>query len=185
MEILVGSYVKAVDENLEGVIRRIKDDWYFLECTDGFEYPFKKHQLVLINKEGNSTHFTKTYTYPASTFKEDIEFAYEPRVQLKGAIPEIDLHMEELLPNHRLKKGESALLFQLDFCRKAIQKASIARVRKMVFIHGMGSGILRDELRKMLRYEYPHIEFFDANYQRFGQGATEIIIHGLGKGLKH
>jgi dsDNA-specific endonuclease/ATPase MutS2 len=51
----------------------------------------------------------------------------------------------------------------------------------MVFIHGRGRGILREELRKMLAEEYPHIEYFDGNYMRYGSGATEIIIHGLGK----
>lgn len=184
MEISVGSYVKAIDDKLEGVICRIVGEWYYLKCSDGFEYPFKKHQLVLINTEGNAAHFTKSYASKV-IINEVTESIFEPRIQLKGAIPEIDLHMEELLPNNRLKKGESALLFQLQYCRKVIQKASIARTRKLVFIHGMGSGILRDELRNMLRNEYPHIEFFDGNYQRFGQGATEIIIHGLGKGLKH
>ena len=111
--------------------------------------------MVLINTEGNAAHFTKSYASQV-IINEVTESIFEPRIQLKGAIPEIDLHMEELLPNNRLKKGESALLFQLQYCRKVIQKASIARTRKLVFIHGMGSGILRDELRNMLRNEYPH-----------------------------
>ena len=50
---------------------------------------------------------------------------------------------------------------------------SIRRIPKIVFIHGVGEGVLKSELDFMLgRYE--EVYFQDANYQKYGQGATEV-----------
>jgi dsDNA-specific endonuclease/ATPase MutS2 len=49
------------------------------------------------------------------------------------------------------------------------------RISKIVFIHGVGEGVLKSELDFMFgRYE--NIDFRDGNYQKYGLGATEIFI---------
>jgi dsDNA-specific endonuclease/ATPase MutS2 len=45
----------------------------------------------------------------------------------------------------------------------------------MVFIHGKGEGVLKLELEYLLkRY---NVKFYDANYQKYGLGATEVYIY--------
>jgi dsDNA-specific endonuclease/ATPase MutS2 len=46
---------------------------------------------------------------------------------------------------------------------------------KIVFIHGVGEGVLREELYAVLR-RYDNITFYDADYKLYGIGATEIKI---------
>ena len=57
---------------------------------------------------------------------------------------------------------------QLDF---AIQK----RIQKVVFIHGVGEGILKEELHDLFK-KYENIKYYDAEYQKYGLGATEVYI---------
>jgi dsDNA-specific endonuclease/ATPase MutS2 len=46
----------------------------------------------------------------------------------------------------------------------------------MVVIHGVGEGVLKQEIRKELKEFYPHFDFYDASYQEYGYGATEIEL---------
>ena len=48
--------------------------------------------------------------------------------------------------------------------------------RKLIVIHGVGEGVLREEVRRMLQY-YDTVQFHDADMRRYGVGATEVIIH--------
>jgi DNA-nicking Smr family endonuclease len=47
--------------------------------------------------------------------------------------------------------------------------------RKLIVIHGVGEGILREEVRRMLQY-YDGVQFHDADMRRYGTGATEVLI---------
>ncbi|MEX0273541.1 MAG: Smr/MutS family protein, partial [Flavobacteriaceae bacterium] len=44
-----------------------------------------------------------------------------------------------------------------------------------VFIHGVGEGVLREELQYLFR-RYDNVEYYDADYQQYGLGATEVYI---------
>ena len=49
------------------------------------------------------------------------------------------------------------------------------KVQKVVFIHGIGDGVLKNELHYLLK-KYP-VEIMEASFQKYGQGATEIYIY--------
>ncbi|MFP4019887.1 MAG: Smr/MutS family protein [Bacteroidales bacterium] len=46
----------------------------------------------------------------------------------------------------------------------------------MVFIHGVGNGRLRYELRKSLDKDYPDLDYQDASFQEYGYGATLVFL---------
>ena len=48
------------------------------------------------------------------------------------------------------------------------------KVKKVIFIHGVGQGVLRAEIRSFIKSYYPQCEFLDGNYQKYGHGATEV-----------
>jgi len=180
MEFSIGDSVEVIDENLGGIVCAINDTKITFCCDDGFEYTYLANQLIRYDNEGNASHQTDS----KFNFKTDDYAIGEIRPQFsisfKGKKPIFDLHLEELAPSHHFYLKHDALCFQLNFVREVIEKAKKSRRRRMVFIHGMGTGTLREALRKMLAEEHPNIEFFDGSYESFGQGATEIIIHGLG-----
>lgn len=67
------------------------------------------------------------------------------------------------------------LNLQIDTARHKIEWAIENRVPKLVFIHGVGQGVLKEELNYLFR-RYDQIKFYDADYQKYGKGATEIYI---------
>jgi dsDNA-specific endonuclease/ATPase MutS2 len=48
--------------------------------------------------------------------------------------------------------------------------------RKIVFIHGVGNGTLKTELRKALDRKYKGHYYQDASFREYGYGATMVII---------
>jgi hypothetical protein len=67
------------------------------------------------------------------------------------------------------------LTLQLDTARRQLEFAIIKRIPRIVFIHGVGEGILRTELEYLFG-RYPEVIFEDANYQKYGLGAMQIYI---------
>jgi dsDNA-specific endonuclease/ATPase MutS2 len=49
------------------------------------------------------------------------------------------------------------------------------RIQKVVFIHGKGAGVLQEEL-KYLFGRYDNVKYYDADYKKYGLGATEVYI---------
>ena len=52
----------------------------------------------------------------------------------------------------------------------------LKRIQKVVFIHGVGEGVLKLELEYLFK-RYDNLKFYDANYQKYGLGATEVYIY--------
>ena len=179
MQLKENDQVKVIDEDFEATVKLVKGDSVIIECEDGFEYTYEIYKLIKIKSDGDSEHIVKPISFETANSSKPSNLANQ--VALKGIKPEIDLHIEELCPNEKFRTNHEALVFQLNYCRKVIETAIRNRKRNLVFIHGLGAGKLKQELRNMLNETYPTIEFFDASYQTYGAGATEIIIHKLNK----
>ena len=90
---------------------------------------------------------------------------------------EIDLHIQELLDVSSGMSPKEMLDYQMDCFRKEMKQAIADKVKKIIFIHGKGDGILKTELRKELRTNYRKYPFQDASFQKYGFGATMVIIN--------
>jgi dsDNA-specific endonuclease/ATPase MutS2 len=64
---------------------------------------------------------------------------------------------------------------QSETAKRHLEFAIRNRIPKIVFIHGVGEGVLKAEL-DFLFGRYDTISFQDANYQKYGLGATEVYI---------
>lgn len=187
MEIRIGNKVFVVDEDLEGMVTGINGNRVSFECEDGFEYTYNSDQLIVFNEEGEAIHQVRAFipvkekslTVNKSDYNPTSYF--EEKIKFRGKKPEFDLHIEVIAPTSKFLNKHDALLFQLDYVRHVIHLAYRRRVNRLIFIHGVGKGVLRDQLREMLTNDYPNIEFLDGTYTKFGDGATELIIHGMGK----
>ncbi len=92
-------------------------------------------------------------------------------------LQEIDLHIEELIDSTAGMQPADMLQLQLDTVRKVMKEHARRLGQKIVFIHGKGDGVLRKELLKLLKKEYPKAETQDASFQEYGFGATLVTIH--------
>ncbi|GAA4398416.1 hypothetical protein GCM10023187_09050 [Nibrella viscosa] len=89
----------------------------------------------------------------------------------------VDLHIEALLPGGPGKRSNSELLeIQLQAFEKSLENAIASGMSDITFIHGVGSGALRNELHRRLG-RHPHVRYYeDAQKQKFGYGATKVTI---------
>jgi len=88
---------------------------------------------------------------------------------------EIDLHIEALIENSEgLTPGE-IIQIQLARFETALEGGLRGKTRRMIFIHGIGNGKLKLELRKTLDQKYPKLKYQDASFKEYGYGAT--LVH--------
>ena len=88
---------------------------------------------------------------------------------------EVDLHIEKLVPDLRGMSAYDILDHQLDVARGQLEFALRKRIQRIVFIHGVGEGVLKAELHTLIR-RYEGLRARDADYRTYGMGATEVYI---------
>ena len=92
-------------------------------------------------------------------------------------IVEVDLHIHELLDNTNGLSNKEMLDCQIKKFREEMEKAiASAVVKKIIFIHGHGNGVLKQEVRKELTTKYKKYYFQDASFQEYGFGATMVVL---------
>jgi hypothetical protein len=89
---------------------------------------------------------------------------------------EIDLHIEKLRDDYQFLSGAEMLEIQLAHFHKALDAAIVHQSPEITFIHGSGNGVLKHELHKMLSKHQKIQTFMDARKEKFGYGATKVIL---------
>lgn len=181
MSFKLGDSVLVIDDDLSGVVKQISGNTISVETTDGFLLDFQSNELI-VNKSSNTFSkqlFSKKTISDVVSEKEQ----YSKKKQLKTKAKdryeptmEVDLHISKLIKFSKGMSKHDILTFQLDTAKRQLDFAIAKRIQKMVFIHGVGEGILKVELEYLFG-RYNNIKFYEANYQKYGLGATEVYIY--------
>lgn len=89
---------------------------------------------------------------------------------------EVDLHIHELLDNFNNLSNTEMLTVQMNKFHEELAKAVSSGAKKIVFIHGVGNGTLKNELRRELQRKYSKYPMQDASFREYGYGATMVIL---------
>lgn len=92
---------------------------------------------------------------------------------------EVDLHINELVDDVRGMSNAEILQHQMAHFHKELNAAIKDKLEKIVFIHGIGNGTLKNSLRHAVENEYK-LEYQDASFKDYGFGATMVYV-GRGK----
>lgn len=174
-----GDKVSVLDEAINGIVVSVKNNEVLIETTDGFMMTFLVNELLKIQDSSNLMNSIKRIDLEGIS-KEKTEpkprsFVKEKKDKRDVGVPEFDLHIEKLVPNKRGMSNFDILTLQTETAKRHIEFAIRNRIPKIVFIHGVGEGILKAELDFLLG-RYDGIDFQDANYQKYGLGATEVYF---------
>ena len=170
-----GDKVTVLDDAIDGVVTEVKDNEVTIETTDGFHLTFKPGELLKMDQGELRIDFNKNHIIAEKEIKKPNYNNKEKKSKKEVPVPEFDLHIEKLVKNYKSMNNYEILTLQSETAKKHIEFAIRNRIPKIVFIHGVGEGVLKSELDFMLgRYE--NITFQDANYQKYGQGATEVYF---------
>ena len=116
---------------------------------------------------------------------KDFQQAAEQKVPTKkeqvillpnSELVEVDLHIHELLDNFNNLTNTEMLTVQMNKFHEELAKAIKSDVKKIVFIHGVGNGTLKNELRRELKLKYSKYYTQDASFREYGYGATMVIL---------
>jgi Mismatch repair ATPase (MutS family) len=100
----------------------------------------------------------------------------KPSSSSDGDTEEIDLHIEELVDNFSDLSSGEIVDIQMSRFNIALEGAIRGKTRKIVFIHGVGNGKLKYEIRKTLDSKYPKLKYQDASFKEYGYGATMVLL---------
>ncbi len=89
---------------------------------------------------------------------------------------EVDLHIHELLDDFRGLTNSEMVEIQLQHFRQKLAEAMKNQVKRVVFIHGVGNGTLKIEIRKELDRMKNKLDYQDASFKEYGYGATMVKI---------
>jgi len=96
--------------------------------------------------------------------------------RVAGREAEVDLHISALRDNYEGLSNHEILQIQVSYFDRSLESAILNNYAKVIYIHGIGNGILKASLINRLK-EYEDIEFRNAAFARYGNGAIEIVIH--------
>lgn len=161
------------------VLKNVNSNQVIIQDDDGFEQSYPINELVKIHglidtedinpiaKEEETLQHKSNYSVVKDNAALDSKKYWE-----------LDLHIESLTDDHRGMSNFDIMKTQLQEFKRFFNKAKSNNIEKIVVIHGVGEGVLKNEIRNYLANQ-EFVEFFDASYLEYGKGATEVKI------LKH
>jgi len=109
-------------------------------------------------------------------FKSASKTSKSNKEYLKTLEKEVDLHIEELIDKTAGLSNFEMLNIQLERFEKELDDAINKHMKKIIFIHGVGNGRLKQEIIAVLKTTRG-VSFHDASYKDFGYGATQVNIY--------
>lgn len=182
-----GDLVRFVDEVGGGrVIRIISNELAEIETSDGWVLPARIRSLVVIPEKSSAVGTP----VKAIKLEELVEVKVDKEMEndklnrppvskssnTKTPPREVDLHINKLIDRVVGLSNTDILVLQLDVFRKELNEAIRNHEREIIFIHGIGNGTLKNELRRVAGSEYKWCSQEDASFKEYGFGATRIRI---------
>lgn len=180
MSFKIGDKVSVLDEDLTGVVKKMVRQTVTIETQEGFDLDFEASELIKIKSPTNLRNeaFSNLSAYEAAKEKEESrkkkEKSFRPKKQAQRAL-EVDLHIDKLIDSTKGMTNFDLLNLQVDTAKRQLEFAIRKGIQRVVFIHGVGEGVLKMELESLFR-RYDTIKWYDANPRKYGLGATEIYI---------
>ena len=172
----IGDKVAVLDDVIKGIVTSVSNDVISVE-SDGMLYTFDRKELVKIDVE--QRELTKFSDINNEFLREKAEEPTKKKSHFIKAknevIMEVDLHIEKLTKSKHGMDNFDILTMQLQTAERKLNYCIQKRISKIVFIHGVGEGVLKTELQYLFN-KYP-IKYYDASYQKYGLGATEVYIY--------
>ena len=166
-----------MDDTTRGQVVRFNGALVVVATQDGFQLEYPASSLIKLN---TGTAITVS-NIEAARAKQQKESPVKKITKVKpkernAPKMEVDLHIHNLVPSTKNMSNFDMLNIQLETAKRQLDFAIRKRIQKVVFIHGVGAGVLREEL-KYLFGRYNNLNYYDADYQKYGMGATEVYIY--------
>ena len=188
-----GDLVKFLNDVGTATVLRVKGNVVIVEDEDGFERSVERAELMDAGdrdqdekKYGNKLPDVAqllTQEVGERRMKElqrDFEVRYQhaqaTSMSRRDAHMEVDLHIHELVDDQRGLADGAKLAIQMAHFDRMMDIAKREKLRRIVFIHGVGQGVLRHQIRTALDQHHPDCNYREGDPRRYGSGATEVWL---------
>ena len=177
MRFEIGTKVTLIDDLLTGIVTDIQGDILIVKDADGMKYQFNRSEVIPTNMD---QHELSKYSDINNSLLKEKSMVDRPKKSAfkkdkNEVVFEVDLHIHQLVDSTRNMDNHDMLTLQLDTAKRKLEFAISKRFSKVVFIHGVGEGVLKSELKYLFK-KYP-VEYYDASFKKYGLGATEVYIY--------
>ena len=146
----VGDLVSFLDESGEGEIININGNKILVD-VQGFQKSYDISEIIKREQGFENQIINSRVINKDASVSKKVKRVVDPEVFV------VDLHASAI-PNFRNQiKGHNILLFQMETAKNHMKDARKKRLKKMIFIHGNGSGTLKYELEQWLNLSLIHI----------------------------
>lgn len=178
-----GDKIRFLDAVGSGTIIQVDDSrqLVWVETDDGFDVgPIPVSSCVPCHSAQSYQRVAKTVRLlpqepptPVSTSRTPV--AKRAKRQRDELV--IDLHVEALPTNGAGMTDIEKHQYQLRYFRMQMQQYIRYRGKRIVIVHGKGNGVLRNEIRQILKRDFANrVEVHDAEFASYEEGATLVII---------
>lgn len=148
-----------------------------LEKFKAKDFSGSKKNIPVLNQAGWLIQLDEPeMVIDAQKLKESFFQSADEKAVVEKPRTEVDLHIEKLRDDYQFLNSGEILKVQLDTFHKALDAAIVHQLPEIIFIHGAGNGILRHEIHKLLGKHQKIQTFMDARKEKFGYGATKVLL---------
>lgn len=164
----IGDRVAILNENWIGKIIHANAINVVVIDEFGLEFTFPLTEVIPVNK-------LKVENIKSIPVKEEKLAKRKPILKQKNMVLEVDLHIHQITSRDKYLTNFEKMSIQLNHVKERITYARKNNIQKIIFIHGIGTGKLKEELYYLLKNYNCTIN--DASYQQYGKGAMEVYFY--------
>ena len=163
----VGDEVVFIHSKDYGVVTKLfNNNKVFVEDSSGFITLVDNTEIIKYSKDTNTVlSFGTIYI-----IKDKINIRGVNQSSPNNNIRIIDLHIENISDHYHLMENFEIVQLQLKKCEKALDESIKSTTHKLIIVHGIGEGVLKNEVHKILR-NY-NLRFFIST----NGGSTEVML---------
>lgn len=172
MRLKPGDRVKTMDDTANyTVVRLLSGNFALVKTDDGLEMPLSVEKLIITVMKPENLSF------PDNCKQSDVKAVskrkkrYSSGGKVRSKV--VDLHMKG---SYSGAKDLTTIDVQLIRFRDQLDSAIRDGYKEITFIHGVGSGRLKTELRRVISENYPSCTFQDASFIEYGVGGATLIV---------
>lgn len=173
----IGDIAAVLDDVVKGEVTKIEGNRVYIIDETGMEFSYDSLELVKIdNNQNQLLKYNEASDHLLQNKVSERANARKPvfKKTKNEIVFEVDLHINQLVKSTKGLDNYDMLNLQIDTAKRKLEFAIQKRISKIVFIHGVGEGVLKSELQFLFQ-KYP-VKHYDASYQKYGLGATEVYI---------
>ena len=188
-----GDRVRFLHQSGEGLILAVEDEGntLLIEDQDGFPMRFASKECLPmpnlaeeakayaskdITKGELLEHNVDEHQLKASQKDFDVKYRNPDATNMRKRDEhlEVDLHFHALTGARDSASPHEMLSLQMEHFDRMMRRAEEKRIPRVIFIHGVGQGRLRQEIREALTAYWPHCNCREGDVRKYGHGATEV-----------